>query len=111
MKPFVFITKPIPEEIENMISEHCRYEIWQEDTLPQEVLFEKMKDAEGLLTTGTSGPSINSELLEHAPKLKVVSNQSVGYDNFDIEAMKEKASSALIRLIHWMTQWPIWPFL
>lgn len=90
MKPFVFITKPIPEEIESFIGEHCRYEIWQEDTLPNDVLFEKLKEAEGLLTSGTSGPSINRELLKHAPKLKVVSNQSVGYDNFDIEAMKER---------------------
>lgn len=90
MKPFVFITKPIPEEIEAFIGEHCRYEVWQEDTLPSDVLFEKLKEAEGLLTSGTSGPSINRELLEHAPKLKVVSNQSVGYDNFDIEAMKER---------------------
>ncbi|MCY7786312.1 2-hydroxyacid dehydrogenase [Bacillus inaquosorum] len=91
LKPFVFITKPIPEEIEAFIGEHCCYEIWQEDTLPNDVLFEKLKDAEGLLTSGTSGPSINRELLEHAPKLKVVSNQSVGYDNFDIEAMKERS--------------------
>lgn len=55
MKPFVFITKPIPEEIEAFIGEHCRYEVWQEDTLPSDVLFEKLKDAEGLLTSGTSG--------------------------------------------------------
>jgi gluconate 2-dehydrogenase len=39
----------------------------------------------------TSGTKINRELLCNAPKLKIVSNNSVGYDNFDIEAMKEKS--------------------
>ena len=46
-----------------------------------------MKDAEGLLTSGTA---IDSDLLDHAPKLKVVSNNSVGYDNFNIEEMKRR---------------------
>lgn len=48
----------------------------------------KIKEADGLLTSGTK---INRELLCNAPKLKIVSNNSVGYDNFDIEAMKEKS--------------------
>lgn len=87
MKPYVFIAKPIPPEVEQMIGEHCRYDIWKEDTISKEELYEKMKDAEGLLTSGTA---IDSDLLDHAPKLKVVSNNSVGYDNFNIEEMKRR---------------------
>lgn len=87
MKPYVFIAKPIPPEVEQMIGEHCRYDIWKEDTIPKEELYEKMKDAEGLLTSGTA---IDRDLLDHAPKLKVVSNNSVGYDNFNIEEMKRR---------------------
>jgi gluconate 2-dehydrogenase len=37
------------------------------------------------------GGSIDQELLDCAPRLKVVSNVSVGYNNFDIEAMKKRA--------------------
>src|SRR5699024_7675761 len=38
----------------------------------------------------TSGGKIDADFLENAKNLKVVSNMSVGYNNFDIEAMKEK---------------------
>ena len=50
-------------------------------------MFEKLQHADGLLTSGTK---IDQELLDHAPQLKVVSNNSVGYDNFDIEAMRQR---------------------
>ncbi|MEC1259499.1 D-glycerate dehydrogenase [Bacillus swezeyi] len=89
MKPFVYVTKPIPKEIEELLAEHCTYEIWpSRERIPRETLLQKIREAEGLLTSGTK---IDHELLCNAPKLKIVSNNSVGYDNFDIDAMKEKS--------------------
>lgn len=57
------------------------------DPIPKDILFQKLQHADGLLTSGTK---IDQELLDHAPKLKVVSNNSVGYDNFDIEVMRQR---------------------
>lgn len=89
MKPFVYVTKPIPKEVEEMLAEHCTYDIWtSRERIPRRVLLENIKEAEGLLTSGTK---IDRELLCSAPKLKIVSNNSVGYDNFDIEAMRERS--------------------
>ncbi|MFN2744381.1 MULTISPECIES: 2-hydroxyacid dehydrogenase [unclassified Bacillus (in: firmicutes)] len=89
MKPFVYVTKPIPKEIEELLSKACTYEIWpSRERIPRGTLLEKIGEAEGLLTSGTK---IDRELLSCAPKLKIVSNNSVGYDNFDIEAMKENS--------------------
>ncbi|TWL84791.1 Glyoxylate/hydroxypyruvate reductase B [Bacillus licheniformis] len=89
MKPFVYVTKPVPKEIEEILAEHCEYEIWtSRERIPRTTLLEKIKEADGLLTSGTK---IDRELLSNALKLKIVSNNSVGYDNFDIEAMKEKS--------------------
>lgn len=51
-------------------------------------LFKQISDAEGLLITGEK---IDDELLDHAPCLKAVSNISVGYNNFDLEAMKKRS--------------------
>ncbi|MFT9848357.1 2-hydroxyacid dehydrogenase [Aneurinibacillus sp. REN35] len=88
MKPNVFIAKPIPKEVEAYIAEHCDYQKWeQEEPISRNQLLAHIKDVDGLLTTGGK---IDSELLEHAPKLKVVSNISVGYNNFDIKAMKAR---------------------
>ncbi|MGG1862131.1 D-glycerate dehydrogenase [Bacillus safensis] len=88
MTPHIFVAKPLPASFEEMLKEHCTYEVWQsKDPIPRDILFEKLQHADGLLTSGTK---IDQELLDHAPKLKVVSNNSVGYDNFDIEAMRQR---------------------
>jgi gluconate 2-dehydrogenase len=87
-KPKVFVARPIPQEVEQFLGQHCEYDIWREaEAMPRHVLLEKLADVEGLLTAGTE---INNELLQHAPKLKIVSNVSVGYNTCDLEAMKAR---------------------
>ncbi|WP_410769953.1 2-hydroxyacid dehydrogenase [Fontibacillus sp. BL9] len=88
MKPKVYITRKVPPEVEAYIGEHCRYSKWDHpEPISRARLLESLGDADGLLTTGGK---INAELLEHAPHLRVVSNISVGYNNFDLEAMKSR---------------------
>lgn len=85
-RPKVFIAKKIPREVEKYIGEYCDYEIWPFDyQIKRDELYEKIRDVEGLLL---SGIKIDKELLQHAPELRVVSNISVGYNNFDINEMK-----------------------
>src|ERR1700730_6081564 len=88
MKPNVFIDRPIPAKVEEYIAEHCEYSIWdRKEQIPHDFLQEKLAVADGLLT---SGRKIDSSLLEMAPKLKAVSTTSVGYNHFDIAAMKAR---------------------
>ncbi|MEC0227064.1 2-hydroxyacid dehydrogenase [Paenibacillus alba] len=88
MRPKVFLAKQVPSEVEAYIAQHCDYRMWDsEEEIPRQQLLEELSDADGLLI---SGGSIDQELLEHAPKLKIVSNVSVGYNNFDTEAMKAR---------------------
>lgn len=88
MKPLVYLTMNVPEEVEKYIAQYCQIRKWdQEETIPRERLLAEIGEAEGLLTTGGR---IDDELFDHAPKLKVVSNVSVGYNNFDLEAMKRR---------------------
>lgn len=88
MKPKVYIARSIPKQVEEYIAEHCDYEKWEEEfAIPREQLLEAVRDVDGLLTSGTA---INQQLLDHAPRLKVVCNASVGYNNFDLAAMKER---------------------
>lgn len=91
MKPKVFIAASIPMEIERYIGEHCNYVKWEgADPIPRKDLLKALaenSDIEGLMLTFHR---IDRELLELVPNLKVISNISVGYDNFNIELMKEK---------------------
>ncbi|WP_207646356.1 2-hydroxyacid dehydrogenase [Cellulosilyticum sp. I15G10I2] len=88
IKPKVLIASRISKEAEAYIGTYCDYERWEGPRqIPQEVLFEKLQDKEGAILTGIP---VNEELLSHAPKLRVASNVSVGYNNFDIKAMKAR---------------------
>jgi glyoxylate reductase len=85
MKPKVFVTRRIPERGLKMILEACDAEVWQDELPPsREILLEKIKDAEGLLSLLTD--KIDGELLDKAPKLRAVSNYAVGFDNIDVDA-------------------------
>jgi len=88
IKPKIYIAEPIPKEVEEYIAKYCDYEKWEgEQAVPRNVLLDKLSDKEGVLL---SGFGINTELLDRAPKLRVVSSISVGYNNFDLQVMKER---------------------
>lgn len=87
MKPKIYSTLPIPEQVKRYMEEYLEVKQWNgQEKIPREQLLKEIADVEGLYTTGGS---IDDELLQHAPNLKVVSNVSVGYNNFDLEAMKK----------------------
>ncbi len=50
-----------------------------------------MADADALWSV--TADSIDQEVLAAAPKLKIISNMAVGYNNIDIEAAKERGLS------------------
>lgn len=87
MKPKVYIARKVSKEVEEYIGKHCDYRKWQgEGAIPLDVLIEEIKDVEGVLVQHAP---ITHDLLEKAPNLKVISNSAVGYDSFDLEAMKQ----------------------
>lgn len=90
MKPKVLITRKISREIVEKIEAVCSVEMWEEEEIqiPREVLEKKIVDMEGLFCLLTE--TVDSDLLDKAKKLKVVSNMAVGYNNIDIEAAKQR---------------------
>lgn len=63
--------------------------MWEgEGPIPREVLLEQVADSEGLLCMLTD--AIDQELLDAAPRLRVVSQMAVGLDNVDVEACRRR---------------------
>lgn len=88
MKPKVLALRKLPEEARAIISDQCELrEVEDGESLARENLEALIGDVHGLLQ---SGLQIDDELLDKAPMLKVVSNVSVGYNNFDLEAMRRR---------------------
>jgi glyoxylate reductase len=84
-KPKVFVTRLIPEAGLVRVRESCDAEIWTEPLPPPaEVLRRKIADCEGLLALLTE--RIDAALMDAAPRLKVLSNYAVGFNNIDVPA-------------------------
>ncbi len=85
-QPKVFVTRVIPDAGLDTVREATDAEIWPgEVPPPREVLLEKVRGVDGLLSLLTD--PVDDELLDAAgPQLKVVSNFAVGYDNIDVVA-------------------------
>lgn len=68
-----------------LLSEKTTLLSWQQGgRVPQEQFDQWLSQADALYSAGNI--KINKELLDKAPKLKVIAQASVGYDNIDIEA-------------------------
>ncbi len=88
-KPKVYITRLIPEEGLQMILEACNAEVWEgELPPPREVLLEKVRGKDGLLSLLTD--KVDAALMDAAGTLRVISNYAVGYDNIDVKAATER---------------------
>lgn len=86
-KPKVVIGYPVSDEIQEYVKEHCEV-VSPDFTKPvtYDDILNLIQDVEGAIVLGTP---IDERLLEKASNLKVVSNITVGYNNYDIEAMKK----------------------
>jgi glyoxylate reductase len=88
-KPKVFVTRLIPAAGLDRVREHCDADIWTDPLPPSaDVLRRKVRDCEGLLSLLTE--RIDGQLLDAAPRLRVVSNYAVGFNNIDVPAATER---------------------
>jgi glyoxylate reductase len=88
-KPKVFVTRILPEAGLKLIREACDAEIWGEPLPPAAaVIRQKVRDCDGLVSLLTD--RIDGDLLDLGPRLKVVSNFAVGFNNIDVPACTQR---------------------
>lgn len=82
----IFVTRQLPEEALSRLRGCGEVRLWQTDTvIPRELLLREVRDADALLCMVTE--RIDEEVLAHAPRLRIVANMAVGYDNVDVPAL------------------------
>lgn len=81
----VFVTRDLPPPGLELLRPYCEVRLWQGDLPPpRAVLMEEIAQADGILSLLTD--VIDADLIAQAPRLKVISNLAVGYDNIDVPA-------------------------
>lgn len=86
MRPKVLITRAIFPEVIAKLAQHFDVTSNQEDVLwTQPQLIVQLAGKQGVFATG--GERIDATLLAACPELKICANMTVGYNNFDLDAM------------------------
>jgi glyoxylate reductase len=87
-KPKIYVTRELPERGLNSIRKYFDVEVWPEYAPPpKKTIIEKAKNVDALASLLSD--KIDAEVFNAAPKLKIVSQLAVGFDNIDIaEATK-----------------------
>ena len=81
----IFVTRELPGPALARLREAHDTTVWPEQLPPSyEELLEHAAEADALLTLLTD--RIDAPLIAAAPKLKVIANYAVGYDNIDVDA-------------------------
>jgi len=85
-KPRILIARAVFPEVVERLSRHFEVESNPQDVLwsPAE-LAARLADKDGAFTTGSQ--RIDAALLAACPRLRIVANMAVGYNNFDVDAM------------------------
>lgn len=88
MKPSVILYKALPDDLQQRLAEH--FTVTQVANLKPETVqqhAEAFATAQGLLG---SSEKVDAALLEKMPQLRATSTVSVGYDNFDVDALNAR---------------------
>ncbi len=89
MRPKVLVTQALLPEAMDFLARHVDYEIGTaEIRLPKPALLKKVRDKEGLLALLTV--TIDRDVMDAAPRLKVIANCAAGTDNIDVEYARKK---------------------
>ncbi|AWR94257.1 2-hydroxyacid dehydrogenase [Acidianus brierleyi] len=85
----VLVTKKLPGNWISYLSENVEVALWEENyPPPKEWIIDNIRDKDGILITLTE--RIDKEIIDSAPKLKVISTYSVGFDHIDVEYAKKR---------------------
>jgi len=83
-RPKVYVTRMLPERGLRIIKEHFDTEVWPEYAPPpKEMIIKKAANVDALVSLLSD--KIDAEVFDAAPKLKIVSQIAVGFDNIDLK--------------------------
>jgi len=89
-RPKVYVTRKVPEQALEILRSVATVSVWDREDVPppREVILRELAEADGVFSLLTD--RIDAEVMAAAPRLKVISNFAVGFDNVDIPAATKR---------------------
>lgn len=85
----VLLTRRIPSSVLSKLQAGCEVDLYDEPGgMPADELKRRIADTDALISVLTD--RVTPELLDAAPKLRIVSNIAVGYENIDVPAARAR---------------------
>lgn len=85
MRPRIFITQQLPQPALDRLGDMCDYRTGTTGgPLAKEALIDGLRDADGMICLLTD--QIDHDVIVQSPRLRVIANVAVGYNNIDISA-------------------------
>src|SRR5215813_12148960 len=85
----IYVTRQIPQAALSLLEGCGETRVWEPDeVVPRAVLLREVREIAALLCMVSE--RIDEELLTYAPRLKIVANMAVGYDNVDVPALTRR---------------------
>lgn len=85
MKPKILVTGKLPDQIIKNLAELCDIEANSEDKpMGMDAILALIPDKDGLLSMITD--RVDEDLMNRAPRLRIISQMAVGYNNIDVDA-------------------------
>ena len=86
----VLITCKLPQEVVSLIQKEHEIESHEDiSPMPREKLLQSMRDKDGLLCNIED--KVDAALLEKSPRLKMIANYGVGFNNIDVQAATRRS--------------------
>ena len=83
----ILVIQPIHEAGIELLKSNSNYEFEVVENVDPEFLKSKIKDCEGV---SIRTAKLTADIIQAAKKLKIISRHGVGYDNIDLEVVKQK---------------------
>ncbi|MGA1820694.1 MAG: 2-hydroxyacid dehydrogenase [Thermoplasmatota archaeon] len=93
-RPYLLVTRLLPEEGMERLREFARLDVWEEDSpMPRAELLDRITDKDGVLSLLSD--RIDKEVMDGAPGLRVIGNYAVGYDNVDVSSATSRGIAVI----------------
>ncbi len=88
-KPKVFVTRIIQDKGIKLLQKSCLVKIYPKDqVIPKKELLKEVKQGDALLCLLTD--TIDKEVIDANPHLKIISNYAIGFNNIDVDYATKK---------------------